>query len=43
MAPRLPRNAGKTGRTCTCNRCFIEEIVYRYRTGMPWRDLPGKS
>jgi hypothetical protein len=24
------------------NRLFVEAVLYRYRTGMPWRDLPER-
>jgi len=23
------------------NRLFVEAVLYRYRAGIPWRDLPG--
>jgi transposase len=28
--------------TATDNRLFAEAVLYRYRTGMPWRDLPER-
>lgn len=40
MAPCLPRNTGKAGRPFADHRRIIEGIIYRYRTGIPWRDLP---
>jgi len=24
------------------NRLFVEAVLYRYRTGIPWRDLPER-
>jgi len=24
------------------NRLFVETVLYRYRAGMPWRDLPER-
>ncbi len=24
------------------NRLFVEAILYRFRTGIPWRDLPAR-
>lgn len=40
LAPYLPCNTGKVGRPFADHRLVIEGIIYRYRTGMPWRDLP---
>ena len=36
----LPGREGTVGMTAADNRLFIEAVLYRYRTGMPWRDLP---
>lgn len=36
----LPSNAGRKGRPFHDNRKIVEGIVYRARTGIPWRDLP---
>lgn len=36
----LPSNAGRRGHPFGDNRRVVDGIVYRYRTGMPWRDLP---
>ena len=33
---------GASGAPVGDNRRVVEGIVYRYRTGMPWRDLPGE-
>lgn len=40
VEPLLPSNAGKQGHPFRDNRRVVEGIVYRYRTGIPWRDLP---
>jgi len=36
----LPGREGTVGTTAKNNRLFIDAILYRYRTGMPWRALP---
>lgn len=36
----LPGSAGWVGATAVDNRKFVEAVLYRYRAGMPWRDLP---
>ena len=38
----LPGRAGSVGVTAADNRLFVEAVLYRYRTGMPWRDLPER-
>jgi transposase len=38
----LPGREGSVGVTAADNRLFVEAVLYRYRTGMPWRDLPGR-
>ena len=40
IAPLLPGKAGDPGATCRNNRRFMEAILWRVRTGVPWRDLP---
>ena len=30
------------GVTARDNRVFIEAVLYRYRAGIPWRDLPAR-
>lgn len=36
----LPGRPGSVGVTAKDNRLFVEAIIYRYRAGIPWRDLP---
>ncbi len=38
----LPGREGSVGGTAKDNRLFVEAVLYRYRAGMPWRDLPGR-
>jgi transposase len=38
----LPGREGHVGGTAVDNRLFVEAVLYRFRTGMPWRDLPGR-
>src|SRR3954447_19680318 len=35
----LPGRLGHVGVTAKDNRLFVEAVLYRYRTGIPWRDL----
>lgn len=37
---RLPGRVGHVGVTARDNRLFINGVLYRYPTGIPWRDLP---
>ena len=36
------RTGGSCGATAADNRLFVEAVLYRYRTGMPRRDLPER-
>jgi transposase len=38
----LPGQEGQVGVTAKDNRLFVEAVLYRYRTGIPWRDLPER-
>lgn len=40
IAPLMPDSSGKAGRRFRDHRLVTEGIVYRYRAGIPWRDLP---
>lgn len=36
----LPGREGYVGGTDADNRLFVEAVLYRYRDGISWRDLP---
>ena len=38
----LPGRKGHIGVTAKDNRLFVEAVLYRYRAGIPWRDLPTR-
>jgi transposase len=38
----LPGREGSVGVTASDNRLFVEAVLYRYRAGIPWRDLPER-
>jgi transposase len=42
IEPLLPSSDGLRGRPFRDHRQVIEGIVFRYRTGVPWRDLPER-
>ncbi|MGP3992077.1 IS5 family transposase [Streptomyces sp. 3N207] len=42
IRPLLPSSTGRRGRPWADHRRMVEAIVYRYRTGIPWRDLPAR-
>ena len=37
----LPRPTGRRGRPYSDARLVVEGIIYRYRTGIAWRDVPA--
>jgi len=38
----LPGRPGSVGVTAADNRLFVEAVLYRYRAGIPWADLPER-
>jgi transposase len=42
LEPLLPGRPGSVGVTARDNRLFVEAVLYRYRAGIPWRDLPAR-
>jgi transposase len=39
---RLPGRDASVGVTAKDNRLFVEAVLYRYRAGIAWRDLPER-
>ena len=42
MKDHLPGSENWVGPTVADNRLFVEAVLYRYRAGIPWRDLPER-
>lgn len=38
----LPGREGHVGATARDNRLFVEAVLWKYRAGVPWRDLPDR-
>ena len=38
----LPGGRDHVGVTAQDNRLFVEAVLYRFRAGIPWRDLPER-
>jgi transposase len=38
----LPGRVGHVGGTAADNRLFVDAVLYRYRAGIPWADLPER-
>jgi transposase len=42
IAPLMPSSKGKKSRPFRDHRQVVEGILYRFRTGIAWRDLPER-
>lgn len=42
IEPLLPGKKSDVGVTAKNNRLFVEAVIYRYRAGIAWRDLPER-
>jgi len=42
IADGLPGRAGSAGVTARDNRLFVDAVLYKFRAGIPWRDLPPR-
>lgn len=42
ISPLMPSSDGKRGKPFRDHRQVTEGIIYRYRTGISWRDLPAE-
>jgi transposase len=40
IEPVLPSDVGRRGQRWSDHRMILEGIIWRYRVGAPWRDLP---
>jgi transposase len=41
IEPLMPSSDGKQGNQFRDHRQVVEGIIYRFRSGLAWRDLPG--
>ncbi|MFI2563748.1 transposase, partial [Paenarthrobacter sp. NPDC018779] len=42
IQPLLPSSLGRRGRPFRDDRRVVEGIIYRYRCGIAWRDVPAE-
>lgn len=42
IEPLVPSSQGRRGKPLRDSRQVIDGIIFRYRTGIPWRDLPAE-
>src|SRR6478672_4352422 len=42
IEPMMPSSDGKQGNQFRDHRQVVEGIIYRFRSGLAWRDLPGE-
>lgn len=42
IQPLLPSSVGRRGRPFRDDRRVVEGIIYRYRCGIAWRDVPAE-
>lgn len=42
VAPLLPSSEGRRGRPFRDDRRVVEGIIYRFRCGLAWRDVPAE-
>ncbi len=42
VQPLLPSSSGRAGRPFRDDRRVVEGIIFRYRCGLPWRDVPSE-
>jgi len=40
ISPLMPTSEGKRGKRLGDHRPLVEGIIYRYHTGIAWRDVP---
>ena len=40
LKPYLPGSKGNRGRRGNDNRLFLNAVLWKLRTGVPWRDIP---
>ena len=42
LEPMFPGRSLRAGRPWTDHRLVLEAVIWRFRTGSPWRDLPDR-